>query len=152
MWCFPVRFLALCLPPGLQPGPAHQQHLHLPCGIKAHLASAEGRMKAQPSDLLRALLPSQGRAVGALWPCGEGRSPLCCLWGSPGSWGRAGADCTLSLLTSLSLSAQAAPTSPHDGFSTAPSTNCFIRHAWLPSSKIPKPWRVTPGAEAVEHD
>lgn len=37
-----------------------------------------------------------------------------------GSWVTAGTDCILHLLTPLSLSAQAVPTSPHDGVDVLP--------------------------------
>lgn len=112
-----------------------------PMGLEGHLASAEGKMKAHPSDLPRAPAPFQCRTVTRpLWWREEpsrlspGRTAL----GQLSQLGRAGTECILSLLTPLSLSAQAAPTSHHDGFSTAPFTNCFIRHAWLPSPKKPQ--------------
>lgn len=82
-------------------------------------------MKAHPSDLPQGTcsLP-RAEPVGALrdqTPVVKGGDSLL----SPGravlgSWVIAGTDCILHLLTPLSLSAQAVPTSPHDGVDVLP--------------------------------
>lgn len=122
--------------------------------------SAEGKMKAHSSDLPRALLPSQCRTVGALCPdpCGEGRSPLCCLQDSLGAAQPAGGEQGLAApcpCSHPSPSAQAAHTSfpPAVMVSQLPPPQTVSSDTLgYQTQKNPKLWRVTPGAEAMEHD
>lgn len=129
--------------------------LHLPYGIKGHLASAEGKMKAHPNDLPRAPAPFQCRTVtrplwwreepsalsrqvsiGAAQPAGGSRD-----WMHP-VLAHTPIPSLHPLLLHLPMMVSQLP----------PSQTISSDTLGYQAPKNPKPWRVTAGAEAMECD